>query len=348
MIDTTTLKEIGILDLAERLGLEVLPHDKARCFNTAGHSNGDKTPSLKLYKDTQTYYCFTCREAGDTIKLVQKVLSYDFRQACEWLERTYGIQAGDAQPVAPRPKVYRPAIEYNYPTVRDRTLYREIYDLAKPNKTLTAYLTAKGLSPDTIERFAWRELPASAITRIKADYTPDQLAPAGLITTTGRLIFEINSTLIPYFDMGELVYLRARDITGQRKVRFINPVGKSIPLYNSDALYELGSDNTLYIAEGETDTMALTDDGKLAIGIAGGANNPTIYRLIDTLAEGFSPEIQPIVVADNDPTGDKFVEIITKLLYERGFTVNRMRVPDDYKDYGDYKIDKKREATNAR
>lgn len=347
MIDTATLKDVSIADLAERLGLDVLQHNKARCYNTASHTNGDRNPSLKLYNDTQTYYCFTCREAGDTIRLVQKALGYDFRQACEWIEQAYGIKAHTDKvlPTLPKAKIYRPKIEYNYPATADKAIYSEVYRLAQSHNAIIEYLKAKGLSDLTITRFDWRQLSDDAIAKIKAKYKPDELKQAGLLTDKGRFIFEINRTLIPYFDMGELVYLRARDITGKGKIRFINPIGKSIPLYNINALYELGSDaTTLYIAEGETDTMALTDDGYLAVGIAGGANNPTIYRLIDTLSEGFSTEIKLTLVPDNDPTGDKFSQIISELLYARGFTVDVMQLPDMYKDYGDYKIDKKREA----
>jgi DNA primase len=351
MIETSTLKELNITDVADRLGLEILKYGKARCYNTASHSNGDKNPSLKLYERTQTYYCFTCREAGDTIKLVQKVLGYDFKEACDWLERSYGVNATTGEPIPKikRAKVYRPEIVYNDPTDSDKAIYRYIYDQAELNKPLLTYLRdKKGFSDTTVKKFHWRQLSDKAIAKVKDRYTIDELKEAGLITSNGKLIYEINRTLIPYFDMSELVYLRARDITGKGKIRFINPVGKSIPLYNINALDELGYEtNTLYIAEGETDTMALSDDGYLAVGIAGGANNPTIYKLVDTLSEGFSNAIKTIVVSDNDPTGDKFTEIITKLLYARGFTTQLMRVPDEYKDYGDYKIDKKRGANNA-
>lgn len=44
--DKLTLKGLDIKAVAERLGLEVRQRGNSRCFNTSGHPNGDRNPSL--------------------------------------------------------------------------------------------------------------------------------------------------------------------------------------------------------------------------------------------------------------------------------------------------------------
>jgi hypothetical protein len=46
----------------------------------------DKTPSFVIYKETNTFYCFSaCGEGGDVIRFVMKLNSCDFKQAVEYL-----------------------------------------------------------------------------------------------------------------------------------------------------------------------------------------------------------------------------------------------------------------------
>lgn len=49
---------------------------------------GDRTPSLKLYKDN--FHCFACEADGDIFKFVQMMDNCTFRQAFEQLGGTYG------------------------------------------------------------------------------------------------------------------------------------------------------------------------------------------------------------------------------------------------------------------
>jgi len=41
----------------------------------------DNKPSLALYKDTSSFYCFSCNIGGDIYKFVQKVMNCDYKTA---------------------------------------------------------------------------------------------------------------------------------------------------------------------------------------------------------------------------------------------------------------------------
>lgn len=47
----------------------------------------DRNPSLFLYPETNSFYCFSCRRGGDLIKLIQLYFGKDFKWAVEYLAK---------------------------------------------------------------------------------------------------------------------------------------------------------------------------------------------------------------------------------------------------------------------
>lgn len=60
-------EQVSCRDFAEHAGLEI---------NRAGFCccpfHGEKTPSLKIYKDGRGWYCFGCHQGGDVLTFAQK------------------------------------------------------------------------------------------------------------------------------------------------------------------------------------------------------------------------------------------------------------------------------------
>jgi hypothetical protein len=44
----------------------------------------DKKPSFSMYKDNNTYHCFSCGANGDSFDLIEKVLGVEFASAKEF------------------------------------------------------------------------------------------------------------------------------------------------------------------------------------------------------------------------------------------------------------------------
>jgi len=55
----------------------------------------EKTPSFFVYPETQSFYCFGCREGGDAIRFLQSVEGWTFREALTWLAERAGIDLPD-------------------------------------------------------------------------------------------------------------------------------------------------------------------------------------------------------------------------------------------------------------
>ena len=51
----------------------------------------DKTASLCLYEQSNTYHCFGCHETGDVFKFIQNTQKTDFKGAVEYLARKYNM-----------------------------------------------------------------------------------------------------------------------------------------------------------------------------------------------------------------------------------------------------------------
>ena len=74
-------EDINILEVMRAEGIEVNRHGKACC-----PLHGEKTPSLQIYEDTNSYFCWGgCNAGGDSIDFIQKLKGIDFNGACEHL-----------------------------------------------------------------------------------------------------------------------------------------------------------------------------------------------------------------------------------------------------------------------
>ncbi|MGI6363413.1 MAG: DnaB-like helicase C-terminal domain-containing protein [Bacillota bacterium] len=103
------------------------------------------TPSLTVYPDTQSYYCFGCKSGGSIIEFVKAHYNYDFFEAINFLAQYAGIdiKAEDT----PQAKARRERIKTNERAV-----------LASQKQLLSAglareYLKSRGFSQETIDAF---------------------------------------------------------------------------------------------------------------------------------------------------------------------------------------------------
>ncbi len=48
--------------------------------------HSEKTPSFAMYKDTGSYYCFSCQTTGDSYTLIMKLENLNFKEALQYAE----------------------------------------------------------------------------------------------------------------------------------------------------------------------------------------------------------------------------------------------------------------------
>jgi DNA primase len=61
------------------------PNRKGKSFWLSCPFHEEKTPSLKINPDKQTYYCFGCRSHGSVIDFIMELHGLSFKDACKYL-----------------------------------------------------------------------------------------------------------------------------------------------------------------------------------------------------------------------------------------------------------------------
>lgn len=257
-----------ILDVAERLGLEIVRHgplrSTARCFRQDKHLHGDKNPSAVIDRENQIYRCWVCYDKPlDVIDLVCDFLGVDFREACEWLEKGY------VEPRTEKAKVFTP----NYKLTKDRLqIVRAFYDLCDPQADyLYRYLMARGITPESIKKFGFRYCHSSqdAERELLKSFTKQQLLEAGLISPNNEkqtLLPFSKRVIYPFTYCGNIVYLQGRAIYQNPKYPKMGMCGRVPYPFNFDNLRRA---RKVLICEGVEDAVIAHQIGFTPLGVIG-------------------------------------------------------------------------------
>lgn len=352
------LKGLDIKDVADRLGIELgRGSANARCFNQEAHAHGDRHGSLGFNPRTNTFKCFACGISGDPIALVMQYNKVEFREACEWLASSYGIQLEGVEPRANQEKkpdfnnrkVYRDDNEplrlsnslLDYET-DNQEIYQALYDLSdEPNDQLRRWWASRGFSNSLLKAYGWRIVNPKTIKELLKVYDYPLLAKAGLVSDDRAELEQFlkryisHNVIVPFYDellfkSHRVLYVRFRDLTQGARVKYLAPRGSHPVIYGFDRLcgwvMTYPKPNALYITESETDSIAVTElanrQGKTvqAIALVGGQKNEHSLILRE-LAEVVKDHKEATVniVTDRDDTGDTFYNAVATTLYKVGF-----------------------------
>lgn len=88
MVDVDRLKDnISVFDVLNELGATVRQDRRVFCVFCADQFS--RNPGASVTADGCHYTCWVCGLSGDIITLTEAHLVSDFKDACEWLERTF-------------------------------------------------------------------------------------------------------------------------------------------------------------------------------------------------------------------------------------------------------------------
>ena len=308
-IDIQKLKSLPIEGVAERLGLEVKRHRSLCPFHEDSH------PSLSFHPRRNTYRCFVCGAAGDTIDLVMKFLKISFQKACRWLSEDNCILSS-----------YQP--------------------------TQTDPPSEKKFNPEKYEKFFRRprlSLEAKRFLFEERKLHPQVIMQAGLTSWTDRQ--GVHWLEIPFRNIaGKLIGLQNRNLDyrptspGEKKHsnKFLFPAGSRTRLYNLPILKKIQPGQALYITEGCSDCWAMLSAGFPAIAV------PSATLLKPDDEEELKQILltrRPVLhaVPDRDTPGEGLLQQLQEIA--PGLIVHRL--PPPYKDYSEYFVQTRKEACHA-
>lgn len=236
------------------------------CGNGTGSEGDGITHNKKAADPSTSFKCFKCGFAGDIIDLYMQQYSTDFNAAVSSLASELNIIIDPYKPDHSEPiRSAAPAPQIEADPV-DFTAYYKECRAHIDDPAAAAYLQQRGIGSETAELYA-------------IGYDPKKQ----------RLIIPASRGF----------YL-ARDITGSAKLRYENPKGAAIDLFNAKALYN-DDKAPVYITEGVFDALAIIEAGAHAIALNSTSNKDKLCKI---LAEKKS-SCTLIIALDNDEAGIK-------------------------------------------
>jgi len=177
---------IARADIVEIIGARVQLKKSGREYKACCPFHNEKTPSFWVSPDKQFYHCFGCGKHGTALGFLMDHDHMAFPEAVEELATRLGLEVpheGGAEPSVRRAE--EPLYELMAGVAR---FYAE--NLAGEPRARD-YLAARGLTPETLERFAIGYAPNSWNELLRrfgsSDVERRRLADAGLIVERERL-----------------------------------------------------------------------------------------------------------------------------------------------------------------
>ncbi len=315
----------------------------------------DSRPSLQINPERQTYRCWVCNDGGDVFKFLMQMEKLEFREALEHLAERAGIPMtrGRSGASGARKADFHKALNW----AADR--YRDYLQSSPDARAAREYLTTRGLTEDTIQRFGLGFAPDSWDWLLKeasaAGIGTDILAATGMAVERqdasghydrfrGRIIFPIRDPMSRCVAFGGRVLPEAKSDAKSDPAKYINspetPVfSKSSMLYGLESAREaMGKTRRAVVVEGYTDCLAARqagiDDVVAVLGTALGEKHAKLLRrYVDRI----------VIVLDGDDAGRKRTDEILDVLLAEPIDLRIARLPSGI-DPCDFILDQGRDA----
>ena len=231
MADLAKLKrEVSILSFVSRL----LPLKReGLIWRGLCPFHDDQVPSLTIYPETNSWYCFGCGEGGDVLSFVQKLLHCSFPEAVGFLE-SKDFVSKNFSPGIPRQLRQEKKVKMASPEVV--SYYHSMLD---PKHR--SYFHSRLFTDETIERELWG--------------------------------WDGSHYVIPIWSgrpQESSCWLKLRNPDGAKGPKYLNSKGSIQTLYN---LWTIEGESQIFIFFGEFDAALAYQDGFAAVSPTGGCGN---------------------------------------------------------------------------
>jgi DNA primase len=342
------------VDIVELVGSYLSLRRAGKGFTGLCPWHDDSKPSLQVNPERQTYRCWVCDVGGDVFSFLMRMERLEFREALEQLADRAGIELprGRGGPSADdRAALWR---TLDWAAAR----FRACLETAAEAAAARDYLTGRGLTPHTLERFgvgfapeSWDWLLRQAAT---AGIPVALLEQSGLAVKRddrpghydrfrGRVMFPIRDPL------GRCIAFGGRILPGSRveAAKYVNSpetplFSKSSTLYGLDSAREaMAASGQAVVVEGYTDCLAARQVGSAdVVAVLGTALGERHAKLLRRYAD------RVVLVLDGDDAGRRRANEILGLLLAEPIDLRIARLPSGV-DPCDFLLAEGREAFEA-
>lgn len=333
--DFDKLKKINIIDVLKKLDVDVYKERKTLCF-----MHDDHQPSLYIYKNDNSWYCYTCGKGGGVIDLVKDYFNYDTDKACRWLEVEFNI--------APKPqgwswekkKHLHQHVDSNDGKIKvDSDILEWIIAHTDVSTKARHFLEEeRKIKKEVYEGLNIKSIDnvPKLINQMLSDIGEERLTKNHILSK-GKydyfLTWDAPCLLFPYYDIdGKLINIQSRylnRIEGDYPPRFRFIKDSKTSIYNAQLLSNLNRFDPLLVTEGVTDCLAALSAGINAIAIPGAMAFKSEY--VDLLKE-----YTLFICPDHDSAGNKLLLDMKEKMRTVYNVVRELKLDDYSKDIGEY------------
>jgi len=302
--------------------------------------HNEKSGSFTVHAAKQFYYCFGCHAKGDVVNFVMEMEHISFYEALKSLAERYGIPMPKRSQYADEDSKLRGAI-YQMHEMAQEAFRANLNGSA--GSEARAYLTGRGLAPETMEQFGlgYSDRSGRALLRgFEPNFTPAQMEQSGLVGKRqdgsyydrfrNRLMFPIHN------ESGKIIGFGGRALSSDDEPKYLN--SPETPIYKkSQVLYNLHrakeavrKDDRVILVEGYMDAIGVSAAGFRAVVASCGT------ALTTQQVQALKRHSQRVVVNfDPDAAGANAAERSIGILLQEGMQVRIMELdgdldPDEY------------------
>lgn len=300
--------------------------------------HSEKTPSMVVYNDTQSFYCFGCGAGGDVISFIMRIENLGYVEAVKFLAQRVGLEVPDDGVEDHASKMKPIILEMNRLAAR---FYHGV--LRSPEgRPGQEYFSGRRLTPQTIVKYGLGYAPNTWNTlrdylRSKG-FRDEQMYEAGLLNKgkSGSYYDAFrNRVMFPIVDLRKNVIGFGGRVLDDSKPKYLN-TNDTLVFKKSRNLFSLNfaknkiENGRLILAEGYMDVIAVNQAGfENVVATLGTALTPEQARLM----AGYAKEV--VIAYDSDGPGRKATDRAVGLLEEAGITCRILKMsgakdPDEY------------------
>ena len=301
------------------------------CCPSCGSGTRKGSGALHIYgKDggkSAGFYCFSCKQHGRSVDLVEMVANTDFRGAIQLLRQEIGHEFTDVETGNHSPWFNK----------RPKTQKKEFDEDEKPVDTskLFDYTKFYWGCCENLKRAGWKEvrgIPLEICLKYKVGYCPKWTMPpackgAEIDETHGK--HPTARYILPYSKYHYFARACANSPYGGNKLKTNTPIPLGYYLYEEMKKEE---PKVLFVVEGEFDALSVITAGGHAVGLAGAAR-------AEKFCKKFMKDKLPAVLViglDNDKSGVSNGDRLEKIARENNVPYIRANISGKYNDPNDF------------
>ncbi|MBR6790386.1 MAG: DNA primase, partial [Oscillospiraceae bacterium] len=299
--------------------------------------HSEKTPSMVVYHENQSFYCFGCGAGGDVISFIMRIENLSYIEAVRFLAERAGMELPEEEKEDPILKIRPVVYEINRQTAR---FYHDclISEAGAPGRE---YFASRQLSPKTITRYGLGYAPPGWSNLRdhlrKKGFTDEQMLQAAVVVRgkNGSCYDAFrNRVIFPIIDLRRNVIGFGGRVLDDSKPKYLN--SSDTPVFKkSQNLFSLNfakgkTDRRLILAEGYMDVIAINQAGfENVVATLGTALTAEQSRLMAQYAD------EVIIAYDSDEAGRKATSRAVGLLEAVGVKTRILNMkgakdPDEY------------------